>query len=89
MQITPINFWIFVSNTGMPLAVQKCDFKPTIAPSSVTGEWINARKVVIIDWKKIWNEVTAEGFILKEAKEDRYLKDLVEKLVQGQLTGGK
>jgi hypothetical protein len=34
-----LNHWIFVSSiTGMPLAVQKCEFRPTICPGA--GSWV-------------------------------------------------
>lgn len=40
-----MRFWIFVGeSTGMPLAVEKCDLKPSTNPGN--GEWFEFRRVV-------------------------------------------
>jgi hypothetical protein len=57
-----VKFWIFIlRSTGMPMAVQKCDFEPHLHPTP-GGDWVEFKRVVRDQPIELTNE-TSDGSI--------------------------
>lgn len=55
-----MKFWIFIGEaTGMPLAVQKCDFEPSVNPGR--GKWVEFRRAVADEPIELTSEVSEGG----------------------------